>query len=255
MSAGTLLPVLSCWVIWILRNRALYDDVPSSMQLFIHLFKALLHSCSLSKPYTSVLHLPPHLSFLECRKLKRIFFPLHWSLPPSSYCKINVDGSSVLQSLHSGGGIVIRRDDGSVLHAVSHYFGPGTSFFAELSALVAALELCQQLGLSNVVVELDSQVLVTALSGRSGWPWRYHYQLVKAAHLLEQSRASIQHVYRECNAVADSLAKLATSTYQTHTFRMHDLPSYIKGLVACLKQQYPYFRSKLVHCNRTSQGR
>lgn len=105
-------------------------------------------------------------------------------------------------------------------------------FFAELSALVAALELCQQLGLSNVVVELDSQVLVTALSGRSGWPWRYHYQLVKAAHLLEQSRASIQHVYRECNAVADSLAKLATSTYQTHTFRMHDLPSYIKGLVA-----------------------
>lgn len=84
-------------------------------------------------------------------------------MPPVSYVKFNVHGSSVLQSQHFGGGVIILRDDGSVFYAFSHYFGPDSCFMAELSALLVGLEVCQQFSLSNVLVKMDALVVVTAL--------------------------------------------------------------------------------------------
>lgn len=74
-------------------------------------------------------------------------------------------------------------------------------------------------------------MVVIVLSGGCVWPWRYHYKLEKAAYLLQHSRVSIRHIYRECNAVTDSLAKLAMSTRRTQSFRMQDISRYIKSLV------------------------
>lgn len=111
----------------------------------------------------------------------------------------------------------------------SHYFGQGTSYRAVLMALLKGLEIFQELSLRRILVEMDSLSVVTAISQGEGWPWKYHYQFHKVLQLLPQLQASISHVYRERNAVADSLARLSTTTFQSRTYHMQELPSYIKG--------------------------
>lgn len=125
------------------------------------------------------------------------------------------------------------------------FFGLGTSLFAELQALSSGLAFCLELGFDMVDIESDSKLLVDMLSSRASWPWRHYLVLQRLAAMLANSDLRLRHVFREANAVADGLSKLASSTQQDYQFTSVSLPQNIKGLVALDKVSFPYLRLKV----------
>ena len=126
------------------------------------------------------------------------------------------DGACLGNPGPMGLGIHIRFSDGKILNK-SIPFGVGTNNVAEYSALLKALELLREHGVSEVEAFLDSQLVVKQVLGE----WR-----VKDARLQELrnsvvalsksfSSFSVAHVPREQNGVADALSKQAAEQVST----------------------------------------
>jgi ribonuclease HI len=94
---------------------------------------------------------------------------------------------------------------------VSEAIGEATNNQAEYLAVVAGLELALDLGVRDLLVRLDSQLLVRQVAGE----YRVRNAGLKPLHsrvvtLLGRFRsAAFEHVPRERNTVADALANAA----------------------------------------------
>ena len=108
-------------------------------------------------------------------------------------------------------GFVLYEPDGLPLAEIGGVIGETTNNVAEYRALIAGLELALDRGVTSIEVRVDSMLLVRQVIGE--------YR-VKAAHLrplhrevvrlLEEfDEATIGHVPREENTVADALANEA----------------------------------------------
>ncbi|MBI4536514.1 MAG: ribonuclease HI family protein [candidate division NC10 bacterium] len=125
-----------------------------------------------------------------------------------SAIRIHIDGAARGNPGPAGLGVAIFRADGEVLERLSRYIGRATNNVAEYRALLLALERAEALGLTDVEIYSDSELLVRQLHGR--------YQVKHPAlrplfaeakeRLRRFRRAAIHHVPREANAAADALA-------------------------------------------------
>ncbi len=120
-----------------------------------------------------------------------------------------IDGGARGNPGEAGCGIVIEAGGRREEHTV--YLGITTNNVAEYAALLAALERAHVLGLEELAIRSDSQLLVEQMNGG--------YR-VKAVHLKPLwlrartlaaafRRFSIVHVPRERNRAADALANRA----------------------------------------------
>lgn len=80
------------------------------------------------------------------------------------WVKLNVDWSAKY-GLTSGWEIICN-DNGAFVAAFSTFYGKGTNNSAEFLALNEGLELCKAMGLMNVIIECDSQIVVNAIKQR-----------------------------------------------------------------------------------------
>lgn len=119
------------------------------------------------------------------------------------------DGASRGNPGESGLGIVIKGEDGTVLHTSSRYLGRATNNVAEYRALLELLEIVQTIPCSRVVAHSDSELMVRQVNGeykvRDRELQRLHAQVVS---LLRSApyRFELRHVPRAQNAEADRLA-------------------------------------------------
>lgn len=108
-------------------------------------------------------------------------------------------------------GAVVFDDKGEVLAEISQALGQTTNNVAEYRALIAGLEKGHELGVTDIDVRLDSELIVRQIEGRyrvknAGLIPLYR----KATDLLTGFRSySIKHVPREENKHADRLANQA----------------------------------------------
>lgn len=120
-----------------------------------------------------------------------------------------VDGGARGNPGEAGCGVVLELHGATERHTL--YIGTATNNVAEYAALLAALERARALGVAELEVRSDSQLLVEQMNG--GYK-------VKAAHLKPLwmrarmlaagfRRFSIVHVAREANRAADELANRA----------------------------------------------
>ncbi|KAF5442911.1 hypothetical protein F2P56_035519 [Juglans regia] len=110
-----------------------------------------------------------------------------------------------------GAGIVIWDEEGEVL--VSLWMPKGnvcSPIVAEVHALWRAVELCTELRFTNVVFEGDALTIIDAIN-RSKESWVWYGQMIEdlKQFFTYTNRWKLQHVYREGNQVAHSLAKNA----------------------------------------------
>ncbi|KAF5449942.1 hypothetical protein F2P56_030338 [Juglans regia] len=143
---------------------------------------------------------PVLLKVRQCKLIK-------WHKPPSGWFKLNTDGSSLGNPGASGIGGVIRNDQGRLMQAFASPIGPGTNNKVELLALLTGLRLCKSLHILNVIVEVDSLVIISWWNrGRCGiWYLEdYWEEIVSLAQVLT---CRFQHVLQEGNKMADWLAK------------------------------------------------
>jgi ribonuclease HI len=102
-------------------------------------------------------------------------------------------------------GAVLVGEDGAILREVGQYLGTATNNVAEWSALLAGLTAALELGVEDLVVRMDSELVVRQVSG----VYRVkHPDLIplhgKARQLLRRFRSvDVAHVPRKQNALAD----------------------------------------------------
>ncbi len=117
------------------------------------------------------------------------------------------DGGSRGNPGHAASGAVLYAEDGSPLGEVGVYLGIATNNVAEWRALVAGLEKARELGVEEIAVRMDSELVVRQVTGVYKVK---HADLIplwtKARSLLRDFKSvDVQHVRRKDNAAADAV--------------------------------------------------
>ena len=122
---------------------------------------------------------------------------------------IHTDGACLGNPGPMGLGVVIETSQGTRTESIPH--GVGTNNVAEYSALVKALQLALDMGVTEVEAFLDSKLVVEQVSKT----WRIKDEkllpLAEAVWALAKQLRSfaIKYIPREQNVVADELSKQA----------------------------------------------
>jgi ribonuclease HI len=117
------------------------------------------------------------------------------------------DGGSRGNPGPAASGAVLVAEDGTALAEVGEYLGVATNNVAEWRALLTGLQKARELGIDELAVRLDSELVVRQLTG----VYRVkHADLIplasQAKALLRGFRSvDIQHVRRKLNAAADAV--------------------------------------------------
>jgi ribonuclease H / adenosylcobalamin/alpha-ribazole phosphatase len=108
-------------------------------------------------------------------------------------------------------GYVLEAEDGTVLDARGEAIGVATNNVAEYRALVAGLEKAAELGLRDVEVVSDSELLVKQMRGEYKIKNEALRELADEAERLEDrlGRVTYTAVRREHNELADRLVNEA----------------------------------------------
>jgi ribonuclease HI len=124
---------------------------------------------------------------------------------------INTDGASQGNPGPAAIGATIRDENGRLLTTISRRIGRTTNNQAEYRAIIAALEKAAELGVRQVEIRADSELVVRQLNGRykvKKASLRTLYQ--EAVGLLGRFQGvTITSIPREQNKEADSLANAA----------------------------------------------
>ena len=125
--------------------------------------------------------------------------------------KLSTDGGARGNPGPAAYGYVLETDDGTVLAAHGETIGVATNNVAEYRALVAGLEKALELGVDDVEVVSDSELVVRQMRGE----YKVKNQALRelsehAAHLARRMRSvSYTAVRREHNELADRLVNEA----------------------------------------------
>jgi ribonuclease HI len=117
------------------------------------------------------------------------------------------DGGSRGNPGPAASGAVLFAEDGTVLAEVGEFLGIATNNVAEWTALVSGLERARALGVGDIVIRMDSELVVRQVTG----VYRVkHADLIplhaKAKGLLRSfDSVDIRHVPRKENAAADAV--------------------------------------------------
>jgi len=124
---------------------------------------------------------------------------------------INVDGAARGNPGPAAIGAIIKDEAGNTVGRISRAIGVTTNNQAEYQAIIAALEKAISSGVSHVVLQSDSELVVNQINGHykiKSTALRPLYQkVVQLTGSLESF--SITHVPREQNTEADALANKA----------------------------------------------
>ncbi len=134
-------------------------------------------------------------------------------LPPIGPPRVRVysDGAARGNPGHSGAGAVLVEPSGQVLDRLGKYLGVHTNNFAEYMGLLLGLRRAKDLGVQEVEVFADSELMIRQLGGRyqvKSASLRPLYD--EAVKLLNDfSRVKLVHVPREMNKAADEMSNRA----------------------------------------------
>ncbi|WP_069649350.1 ribonuclease HI family protein [Caloranaerobacter ferrireducens] len=127
---------------------------------------------------------------------------------------IHTDGGSRGNPGFAGIGVIIYDELNNTVLELSQYIGVQTNNVAEYKALVRALELAYEMGIKDIELYMDSELVVKQIKGEykvKNERMKPFYEI--ASSLISQfDNFSIYHVRREKNKRADELANIAMDT-------------------------------------------
>jgi ribonuclease HI len=133
--------------------------------------------------------------------------------PPVSVPRVRVysDGAARGNPGLSGAGAVLVEPSGQVVDRIGKFLGTQTNNFAEYMGLLLGLRRARELGVREIEVFADSELMIRQLSGRyqvRSASLRPLYE--EAVRLLNEfGRVKLVHVPREMNSAADELSNRA----------------------------------------------
>jgi len=114
---------------------------------------------------------------------------------------------------------VIYSPTGELISSGANCLGPATNNIAEYHAVIGLLTEVASLGIDSLLVFLDSQLVVSHLNRVYTVRDPTLLRLFRRVRLLERSFNFItyQHIPREFNCIADSLANYILDWHLAHT--------------------------------------
>jgi len=108
-------------------------------------------------------------------------------------------------------GFVITDESGSVLVERGRYLGETTNNVAEYSALIDGLATALELGATDMVIKMDSELIVKQMSGEYKIKQPHLPELAKEVRVLlsQFTTYKFEHVLREFNKAADAQVNIA----------------------------------------------
>ncbi|HMR55528.1 MAG TPA: ribonuclease HI family protein [Candidatus Doudnabacteria bacterium] len=108
-------------------------------------------------------------------------------------------------------GFVITDESGAVVVERGRYLGETTNNVAEYSALIDGLTAALELGATEMVIKMDSELIVKQMSGEYKIKQPHLQELAKQvrALLAQFTTYRFEHVLREFNKAADAQVNIA----------------------------------------------
>jgi probable phosphoglycerate mutase len=125
--------------------------------------------------------------------------------------RLSTDGGARGNPGPAAYGYVLETEDGTVLDARGETIGVATNNVAEYRALIAGLEKAVELGIEELEVVSDSELLVKQMQGEYKVKNEALRELVDEAEALERRLGKVTYtaVRREHNELADRLVNEA----------------------------------------------
>jgi ribonuclease HI len=128
-----------------------------------------------------------------------------------SRLRLYSDGAARGNPGPAGAGAVLVEPNGQVVERIGKYLGIQTNNFAEYMGLLLGLRRAKELGVQEVEVYADSELMIRQLGGR------YQVKSLSLRPLYEEalelingfSRVKLVHVPREMNSAADEMSNRA----------------------------------------------
>jgi ribonuclease HI len=117
------------------------------------------------------------------------------------------DGGSRGNPGPAASGAVLYDEGGAVLQEIGTYLGVATNNIAEWTALLEGLKAAVALGVDEIAVRMDSELVVKQLSGayRVKHPGLIPLHAQAKSLLRKFARVEVRHVPRKQNAAADAV--------------------------------------------------
>ena len=102
----------------------------------------------------------------KCQLPRPMINDKHWSPPPLDQYKVNVEAAIFKEQGTCGIGVVIKKNKGQIMGAMSKKVEfPLQALEAKAKAAEASILLTWDLGLKDIIVEGDAQMVIQALNG------------------------------------------------------------------------------------------
>jgi len=136
---------------------------------------------------------------------------------------LNTDGAAKGNPGQATAGGVLRDHIGKWLVGFTENLGTCSSMKAEIQVVLRGLKLAQELAITKLWIQLDSQVLVGMLQGEIAWCPRHRFLLQQCRDLIigREWMVRVTHCFREANQVANRLANLGITTSLGVTILQH----------------------------------
>ena len=130
-----------------------------------------------------------------------------WDIPPKGWYKINSDGAMKTSSGILSAGGLLRDDQGRWMAGFAVNLGRCSALVAEIWGALYALQLAWERNVKKVILEMDRLPVVHIFKNGSKNINGCHALVMDIRHMLSLDwEVHIQHVFREGNRAADSLA-------------------------------------------------
>ena len=196
--------------IWWARNSLRFSEITPTL----HLAKVRIHSfIAMSGNVSKGKCLPSDSVFLESfavsphRRMVRDIVLVLWKSPTAPWLKVNTDGSVIGGYTACGG--LLRDHSGMFRGAFVCNIGTQSVFYAEVMAIIFAIEYAARHGWRNIWWESDSTSALRIFSNTLLVPMLLRNRWHNARSLGIQVISS--HIFWEGNCSADYLANLGHS--------------------------------------------
>lgn len=109
--------------------------------------------------------------------------------------------------------------------------------------MLLGLKYCVQMGLSRIIAETDSALLIACVKEEGEITWRIMQAVSQIKQLMKIKEIVPKHCYREANGVADKLSTMSHIHRRNIIFnQFSDLPRQVRGLLKLDKWEVTSFR-------------
>ena len=109
-----------------------------------------------------------------------------WILSPVGWVKLNFDGASRGNPGNVGIGCIINDDLGKWIVKRAKSIEPTINNLAKLKALQEGLQICLNIGIFNIIIEGDSQIVLNSIRKIKMPNWVLNSKLEEVLNILDQ---------------------------------------------------------------------